>query len=356
MGKIAELLLDWYANHARILPWRNLADPYAVWVSEIMLQQTRVETVIPYFNRWMRLFPAIPDVARASEQTILSAWEGLGYYSRARNLQRAARVVVQDFQGRLPENPEELQKLPGIGAYTAGAIASMAFHRDVPIMDGNIRRILSRLFDIEVPVDTPAGARLIRSYLTGNLPPGRAGDFNQALMDLGAGICKPGHPDCEACPLVSCCLAFMRGSQDARPVLKPKPARPIYTYVGAIIQDKGSYLLVRHPSHGLLGGLWEYPNARATDLSALESSLDNQMHTQYGLHVKVGQAMARYRHAYTHFGLTLHTFSCRLTGLVPDDPSFAWIPVDRLVDHPMGKVARLISMDLLNNEQKANIN
>ena len=198
---LAECLLDWYGRNARHLPWREYPNPYNVWISEVMLQQTRVETVLPYFQRWMEHFPSITALAEAPLEEVLSIWEGLGYYSRARNLQRAAQIVVSEHGGQLPAEPAELRKLPGIGRYIAGAIASIAFGQDEPALDGNIRRVLARAFDVSAPARSPQGERRLWKLAADHLPTGRAGDYNQALMDLGATICTPRAPDCPRCPL-----------------------------------------------------------------------------------------------------------------------------------------------------------
>ena len=196
MDRLASRLLSWYRDNKRTLPWRDSLrrDPYAVWVSEIMLQQTRVETVIPYFERWMRLFPDVRSLAAASERAVLNAWEGLGYYSRARNLHRAAKIVAEKFHGEMPRDLDALRKLPGIGRYTLGALASIAFGLDVSALDGNIKRVYARIFDLTEPVDSPQGEKILWNLADRHLPKGQAGDYNQALMDLGALICVPKNP------------------------------------------------------------------------------------------------------------------------------------------------------------------
>jgi A/G-specific adenine glycosylase len=221
MNRLASKLLAWYHTNKRTPPWRDHPDPYAVWVSEIMLQQTRVETVIPYFEKWMRLFPDVRSLANASEQDVLNAWEGLGYYSRARNLHKAAKIVAEQYNGELPRDLDELRKLPGIGRYTLGAIASMAFGLDVSALDGNIKRVYARLFDVTEPVDTPAGENFLWQLADKNLPKGHAGDYNQALMDLGSMICVPKNPRCLICPVMKLCKARQKGTQNERPILSP---------------------------------------------------------------------------------------------------------------------------------------
>ena len=244
MSRFTSRLLTWYRQHGRTLPWRRHSDPYAVWVSEVMLQQTRVDTVIPYFKRWMRLFPTIKKLAHASERDVLKAWEGLGYYSRARNLHKTAKIVVEKYNGELPRNVEELNSLPGIGRYTVGAIASMAFGMDEPTLDGNLRRVFARLFDVTELADSSAGEKILWRLAAKHLPKGQAGDYNQALMDLGAMICIPKNPHCLICPLMKICKARQAGTQELRPVLKSKKATPHYVNAAGVIVSKGCVLLL----------------------------------------------------------------------------------------------------------------
>jgi A/G-specific adenine glycosylase len=228
LAGFASRILRWYAKSARSLPWRGSSEPYRIWISEVMLQQTRVEAVIPYFERWMRELPTLQDLAHASERHVLRLWEGLGYYSRARNLQKSASMVQREFGGRLPSRTSELRKLPGIGRYTAGAISSMAFGLHEPALDGNIRRVLARVFNVTQPADSAAGRRLLWSLAAAQLPKSKAGDYNQALMDLGALICLPKEPRCLQCPVRKMCRAYGRGIQDQLPVLKPRKPTPHY--------------------------------------------------------------------------------------------------------------------------------
>jgi A/G-specific adenine glycosylase len=345
--KLAELILEWYALHARKLPWRDHPDPYSVWVSEIMLQQTRVDTVIPYFEKWMKLFPGISELAKASEDEVLKAWEGLGYYGRARNLHRSARSLVEFHDGVLPGKLDELIGLPGIGRYTAAAIASIAFHEDEPTLDGNIKRIFARVFDIQKPVNHPDSEKKLWSLVEAELPTGRAGDYNQALMDLGASICLPQNPKCQLCPIISLCQAMAKGVQSERPILKAKSSPPHYTYVAAILKNEAKYLLIKRPSQGLLGGMWEFPNDRVGSGEIdLEEALVILMKERFGLVVKVISKQGVYKRAYTHFRLDLHAFNCQLEEEICENSAFIWVSDVNLVDHPMGKVARLIAKGL----------
>ena len=343
-------LLDWYAQHARSLLWRGVSDPYAVWVAEIMLQQTRVETVIPYYQRWITRFPTVSALAQASRHDVLATWEGLGYYCRARNLHRAAQLVMSQHGGQLPCDPRELRKLPGIGRYTAGAIASIAFGLDEPALDGNIRRVLARLFNLTEPARSPAGERRLWELTTQLLPPGRAGDYNQALMDLGATLCTPRNPDCGRCPLQAHCQAYRLRLQDERPVVVVKPAVPHYTVTAAVIERQGSFLITQRPPDGLLGGLWEFPGGKLHPGEDLPAGLQREICEELGVAVRVGEEIGVYRHAYTHFRVTLHAFCCHLLNGQQPQPIQAqdlrWVNPADLAGYPMGKIDRQIAAHL----------
>ncbi len=258
-----EALCAWYARARRDLPWRRTRDPYAVWISEIMLQQTRVDTAGPYFERFLAAFPTAEALAAADLEDVLRHWAGLGYYSRARNLHAAARQIAADHGGRLPSDDAALRALPGIGRYTAGAIRSIAFHQQAPLVDGNVARVLSRLFALEGDPATPAGQRVLWGLAERLVPAGaRASAFNQGLMELGATVCAPQKPACEACPLASICVARAQGRQaDLPPAKKARPV-PDRT-VSVLALSRGDLLLVaRRPTEGLWGGLWELPELR----------------------------------------------------------------------------------------------
>jgi A/G-specific adenine glycosylase len=349
MTALSSALLDWYTHHARVLPWRGRGDSYAVWVSEIMLQQTRVETVIPYFERWMARFPTVQSLAEAPLQDVLALWEGLGYYSRARNLHQAAQVVMAEYNGQLPADANALRRLPGVGRYTAGAIAAIAFGRDEPALDGNLRRVYARLFDVTEPARSPEGERHLWALAAQNLPPGRASEYNQALMDLGALVCTPRRPDCSHCPVAQHCLALARGVQEQRPVAIPKPAIPHIIVTAAVIRQDGKILLAQRPHNGLLGGLWEFPGGKVQDGEDLPTCLKREICEELGAEIEVGSPLGVYRHAYTHFRVTLHAFACILTAGEPRPIQAAdirWVTPDQLTNYPMGKIDRQISQRL----------
>jgi A/G-specific adenine glycosylase len=346
VSEISSRLLAWYACSAREMPWRGHPDPYAIWVSEIMLQQTQVDTVRPYFTRWMEKFPTLAALAEADEQAVLQVWEGLGYYSRARNLHRAARLVMAEYNGQLPASASELKKLPGIGRYTAGAIASIAFNQDEPALDGNIRRVFARLYDLDLPSGSPAFENRLWQLVTDNLPPGRAGDYNQAIMDLGATLCTPHNPTCMLCPLQEICLAQAQGTQELRPVTAARPAVPHITVAAAVIQRDGKIFLARRPSKGLLGGMWEFPGGKQEPGETLEQTLHREIREELATEIEVKQAFGVYQHAYSHFRVTLHAFLCQLSGPEPtplEASELVWANKDELNNYPMGKIDRQIA-------------
>jgi A/G-specific adenine glycosylase len=322
-----------------------------------MLQQTRVETVIPYYERWMARFPDIASLAAASQHDVLSMWEGLGYYSRARNLHQAAQIVAAEMGGALPADPQELRKLPGIGRYTAGAIASIAFGVDAPALDGNIRRVLARAFNLSEPLRTSTSERRLWELAAAHLPPGRAGEYNQALMDLGATICTPLNPACPSCPLVRMCQAYALGLQDQRPVVQPKPEIPHHVVAAAVIVRDRQVLITQRPANGLLGGLWEFPGGKQQPGEDLASCLQREISEELGVKIQVGAELGAYRHAYTHFKVTLHAFCCALlNGDLPQPiqvDDLRWVSPGDLPDYPMGKIDRQISRDLLQKELSA---
>ena len=328
------------------MPWRDYRDPYAVWVSEIMLQQTRVETVIPYFEKWMKLFPDVKALAKASEQEVLNAWEGLGYYSRARNLYKAAKIIASKFNGQLPRDLADLRSLPGIGRYTVGAIASIAFKMDEPTLDGNLRRVFSRLYDVTEFADSPAGEKILWEYAAQNLPKGKAGDYNQALMDLGATICLPKNPKCLLCPLLAICKARENGTQELRPVLRPRKQVPQYIHAAGVIIERGRVLISQRPVDGLLGGMWEFPNGRVVlkggEKDGPAKELVKVLNAAYRIKVRKNEALGIVQHAYTHFKVTVHAFRCTSVS-IPKNKNLKWVKISELDDYPMGKVDRQIA-------------
>jgi A/G-specific adenine glycosylase len=347
--QFTSLLLEWYQKNARRLPWRDKPDPYPVWISEIMLQQTRVETVIPYFKRWMATFPSRRSLAEAGLEDVLAVWEGLGYYSRARSLHRAARIIETTYEGQIPSDPVLLRRLPGIGPYTAAAIASIAFGRDEPALDGNIRRVLARVFDVSLPIRSPEGERLLLKLAKDNLTEGRAGEYNQALMDLGALICTPRSPACPRCPLEPFCASRVLGIQNERPVASPRRETPHFIVTAAVTLRDRLVLIARRPEAGLLGGLWEFPGGKLQEGEDLPACLKREILEELGVEVRVSERLGVYKHAYTHFRVTLHAFFCELVDGEPrpiQASAVSWTTLERLNQYPMGKIDRQIAKDL----------
>jgi A/G-specific adenine glycosylase len=351
--EIGERLVAWYRRHARRLPWRAspgqlAADPYAVWISEVMLQQTQVETVKPYFARWMTAFPSVEALAQAPLDSVLRVWEGLGYYSRARNLHRAGQTVVREHGGRLPNTLDGLRSLPGIGAYTAAAIGSIAFGLDVPVVDGNVKRVFARVFDYTGDIATPRSEAEIRRFAAECLPAGQACDYNQAIMDLGATVCTPKNPACLICPLLGLCVAQAQGVQDERPMRGKKRAVPARGLVVAVIERKGQVLLTQRNEGGLLGGLWAFPSGplpQATSPTPRQARQGLRAGLDLDLDLHVDDPLLVVEHAYTHFRVTAHVFHARLTGRAPR--GYTWVRLTALDQYAMGKVDRRIAQKIV---------
>ena len=316
-----------------------------------MLQQTRVETVKPYYERWMSRFPDIRTLAEADEQEVLRLWEGLGYYSRARSIHKAAAKIVSDHNGIIPSDPAVLQKLPGIGSYTAGAIASMGYGLPFACLDGNIRRILARFYDIAEPVRTPETEKRLWKLAEENLDKDRPGDWNEALMDLGSAVCLPENPQCLLCPIAENCMALQNGTVPERPVMIKAEPVPHYIVTAAVIPDETGkrFLLTKRPSKGLLGGLWEFPGGKQEQGETLEECLRREIREELDISVTVGNAFGVYKHAYTHFKVTLHAFFCLHTEGEPKplaSDELGWFTREELPSLPMGKIDRMIARNL----------
>ncbi len=303
-------LLAWYRRERRDLPWRSTRDPYAIWLSETMLQQTRVETVIPYYQRFLERFPDVAALASAELEEVYAEWAGLGYYSRARNLHAAARRVLERFAGQLPSDAEELQSLPGVGRYTAGAVASIAFDRPEPVVDGNVERVLARALGIREDVRQADTRRRLWEEAA-ELAAGPApGDLNQALMELGATLCTPRAPRCEACPLAPGCDALASGDADSLPRKAKKTPPRATRAVAALVLRRGRFLAVRRPPGGLLGGLWALPGGEPARGERLEGALVRTLRERVGLEVRELEPAGALDHVFSHRRLRLHLYRC----------------------------------------------
>jgi A/G-specific adenine glycosylase len=349
-SQLSDPLIAWYQDQARELPWRNNSNPYAIWVSEIMLQQTRVDTVIPYYQRWMQRFPEVVDLAEASLHEVLVMWEGLGYYQRGRNLHRAASIILTEYGGELPHDLNNLKKLPGIGEYTAGAIASIAFGMDIPVLDGNIRRVLARIYNITEPVKSPQVENRLLDLAMADLPKRRAGVYNQALMDLGALICTPRNPSCQSCPINHLCRAYQLGIQAQLPIKLPKLKIPHRNATAAIIFRDDQVLITQRPNKGLLGGLWEFPGGKQLPKEDMKSCLYREIHEEIGIEIAIGDLIGIYQHAYTHYRVTLHAYCCHIVSIEKPQPlrvqDLRWVNISKLDEYPMGKLDRSIATQI----------
>jgi A/G-specific adenine glycosylase len=338
--RIQARLLRWFKKNQRGLPWRRTKDPYAVWISEIMLQQTQVATVIPYYEKFLKAFPTVRHLAKADLSEVLKVWEGLGYYSRARNLHRTSRIILNHFSGVIPDNRKDLLNLPGVGRYTAGAILSIAYNKEAPILDGNVKRVLSRLFAISgnpVKGETEGLLWQLSELL---IPKGKASLFNQALMDLGAMTCTPKDPECLKCPLCGVCKGYASGKPERFPSKAVKKGIPHIEAVAAVIRKNGKVLIQQRPSKGLLGGLWEFPNWPLDGKKGLMEHLKQEVKGAFGLKVKCEGSFGTFKQAYSHFKLTLHVFDCyclnrKTTG--------RWIPSQKLRSFPLSRIHRKIA-------------
>lgn len=312
LKETARRLVSWFNAHQRDLPWREKYLPYEVWISEIMLQQTQVKTVLPYFRRWMERFPDISSVARASEEEILRYWEGLGYYSRAKNIHKTADIVVRDFAGQFPTEHRDVLKLPGIGPYTAGAIMSLAYNKDYPVVDGNVERVFARLFNIERPVREKAAHDFIWKTARELIPKGKARIFNQALMELGATVCTPRNLLCSECPIRLFCESCRLGIVKERPVPpKRKTLTPLEVAVGILVDQEKIFIQKRPPS-GLMADLWEFPGGKLRDGETPEEGLIREFWEELEVKVHSLRKITVIRHNYTSFKITLHAFFCKL--------------------------------------------
>jgi A/G-specific adenine glycosylase len=345
-ASLAAGIREWYDQNRRPLPWRGSRDPYHIWVSEAMLQQTQVETVIPYFLRFVRRFPTVAALAAAPLEEVLKAWENLGYYARARNLHAAARKVVNEMNGRLPDRWDALISLPGIGPYTAGAILSIAFGERTPAIDANVRRVLCRIFAV-LPADRQTGKdSQLRHLAESILPEQEPGRFNEALMDLGATICTPQAPRCPACPARSWCRAYELGLQSALPPKRKRVPIPHVEMTAGILRDpQGRLLIVRRSAEGLLGGLWKFPGGRRQPPESLTDSLQRHIREELAIEVDVHSRLASVDHAFSHFRVTLHAFACDQHATGPRSGAGTegtWADRQELQRLPFSKVDRKI--------------
>lgn len=348
-------LLSWYDEHRRELPWRECDDPYKIWVSEIMLQQTRVDQAIPYYHRFITRFPTVEDLASAEQQDVLKVWEGLGYYSRARNLHRAAKTVVEDFDGRLPGTQDEITKLKGIGPYTAAALLSIAFDQPCAVVDGNVLRVLTRYYGMERDIRKQSTKNEIQQRADELIDSDRPGDFNQALMELGATICTPSGPSCPECPLQSGCKAYKTAKTDSIPYKSPAREKPHHHIGVGIIRNEDSRVLIAlRPDDAMLGGLWEFPGGKKKGEESITDTVKRELREELGVDVEIERPFMKLDHTYSHFSITLHAYLCSIISGRPTantSQQLKWVEVEELTDYPFPKANRKLTRKLMDQYQ-----
>lgn len=330
-------LLNWYEKNKRDLPWRKDQDPYKIWVSEVMLQQTQVDTVIPYFERFMEKFPTVQDLAEADEQDVLKAWEGLGYYSRARHLQQAARDVVANYGGKVPSDSKALASLKGIGPYTKGAILSIAFGQPEPAVDGNVMRVLARILAIEDDVKKSAVKKMFRSLAQDLIPKEDPGSFNQALMELGALICTPKSPMCMFCPLQQHCQAFANGLEHELPYKSKGKRQKTYHYTVVLIKNpQGQYMIEKRPDRGLLANLWQFPMipVKLTSLLETEKTIKTLFYSEYGVEIRVKSRRGHFKHVFSHLIWQLQIIEAETGEKGVETSRLRWVSPNELPHYP----------------------
>jgi A/G-specific adenine glycosylase len=347
----ANTLAQWYKTHHRQLPWRDTQDPYAIWLSEIMLQQTQVKTVLDYYRRFLAQYPTIQALAEASPDQLLKQWEGLGYYARCRNLQKAAQIIVEKHAGHFPQTLEEAEALPGIGRSTAGAILTFAYGQKHPLLDGNVKRVISRLYNVDEDIQKTAVInQLWQASEALLLESDEPHLFNQAIMELGATLCSPQNPRCLLCPVKSFCEAFAKGTQHERPVKTPKKATPHHMIGVGVIWKNNRVLIQQRPENGLLGGLWEFPGGKQEAGETLEQTVLREIEEEVGIQVAVGERITTVKHAYTHFKITLHAYHCAYISGKPQSrvsQGWQWVSPDELEQYAFPKANKTVLSLLL---------
>lgn len=341
-------LIGWYHSEHRSLPWRKDRDPYKIWVSEVMLQQTRVDTVIPYFERFINQFPTVEALAEADEEAVLKAWEGLGYYSRARNLQQGVREVYENYDAKVPDGKKEISGLKGVGPYTAGAILSIAYGKAEPAVDGNVMRVLSRILWIEDDIAKPKTRKIFEAVVSEMIPEDHTSEFNQGLMELGAVVCTPRSPKCILCPVQEHCAAFAEGRQDELPKKgKKKPPKIVPMAVAVVKNERGEVLIHRRPPKGLLGGLWEFPGFEMARDIEKKKQLIQLMDETYKVEIVLEKRLRNIQHVFTHLKWELAVYEGIVTEYHPEQEDLKFVAFDHLTRYPFPvshqKIIRMIA-------------
>ncbi|MEO9885011.1 MAG: A/G-specific adenine glycosylase [Balneola sp.] len=344
-------ILSWYQDNKRAMPWRDEKDPYKIWISEIMLQQTRVDQAWPYFENFIKLFPTVFDLAKADQQQVLKAWEGLGYYSRARNLHAASKMIVEDFDGKLPETYDEIIKLKGIGPYTAAAITSIAFGKPNAVVDGNVIRVITRYYGIEDDIRSSRTTKQVQELVNELISVQKPADFNQAMMELGATVCSPHNPDCLNCPIQSGCVATKIAKTNTIPYkskAKKKPHKVIG--VGIIEREDGKLLIALRPENAMLGGLWEFPGGKQEKKETIQQTVERELEEELGVEVHAYKEFMTLKHTYSHFSITMHAYLCKLISGAPKPKSsqeIRWVEKSELTEYPFPKANKVLTERLV---------
>lgn len=343
-------LLKWFEKHQREMPWRGIDDPYKIWVSEVMLQQTQVKKVVAYYERFIDKFPDVQQLAAAQLQDVLKVWEGLGYYARARNLHKAAQIIVKEYDGEITNDYATFRKLPGIGDYSAAAVQSIAYNEPYAAVDGNIKRVLARLFLMDSPINDSTAAKLFQHKADELLDQENPGFFNQAMMELGATVCRPQSPTCLVCPVNLFCGAFQTARQDEFPKRKKNEKVPEHHMAAGVIYKGDKVLIVQRPLDGLLGGLWEFPNGQVEKSENAEQACIRHISEMVNLSVSNIKYLTRVRHAFTHFKIMVDVFECNYVSgeVVLNGPIDAkWVELSELKDYPLPRATHKILDELI---------
>lgn len=334
---IRKRLHAWYTDNCRNLPWRRDPEPYSVWVSEVMLQQTQVKTVLAYHDRFLKRFPTVRSLAAAEQQEVLKLWEGLGYYSRARHFHQAAVLVTSCHNGRIPDNWQAFRQLPGVGDYIASAVLSIAFNQPYAVVDGNVKRVISRLLAMDASVNGPRAHAVYLEPADVLLDRKAPGNFNQAMMELGALVCKPANPLCPSCPLNRFCAALNARRVDAYPKRLRKPPVPVHSVAVGVVYHEGKMLITRRKSEGLLGGLWEFPGGKIKVGETPSEACIREIREETGVAAGIASHLCRVKHAYSHFKIEMDVFICRAaseTVRLNGPVDFRWITLEELDAYP----------------------
>jgi A/G-specific adenine glycosylase len=341
--------LKWYKTNARDLPWRRTRDPYKIWISEIMLQQTTVNAVIPFYERWIKELPTVYNVANASPEKLLKMWQGLGYYSRVRNIHKAAQIICNDYGGKIPDSAEEISKLPGFGPYTTGAVLSIAFNKRHPLIDANVRRVFMRILAMQETADKRTDEKIL-TFLHEILPHDALGDFNQSLMEIGALICRSREPICIQCPVNQRCQAYEMGIQEIIPAPKVKNITPINAVIAIIQRDK-KYFIQKRPSKGLLADMWEFPGGKIEKGEKPDQALKREVKEEIGKTVTRSNYLFKVNHTYTQFKVTLQVFRVLLNEWPKPDATHKWVSRAEFARYPMPSGSARIIEKLLEKSE-----